>query len=176
MNTTLRSVLSASALVHTRPAALAMTLGLLATPVLASSDTAAGDTAIGPTVESALAADEKLASAMSKNDIQGIEAALDDDWVVVATSGGMDEGKNVFPDGIKSGYLKRDSFELIDPRVRVYGNTALVTSKVKLSGVFGGKPFDIMERQTDMLVWKDGAWKCVLTHETKMEAPAKSQT
>jgi len=159
---------------QTRYVALALAMGLLT--VLPSALAAApGDTATGPTVEGALAADETLAAAMSKNDIPGIENMLDDDWIVVATSGGIGEGKNVFPDGIKSGYLVRKSFELVDPRVRLYGNTALVTSKVKLSGVFGGKPFDIMERQTDVLVWKGGTWKCVLTHESKMETPPKSQ-
>jgi len=159
-----------------RHAAIAMGVGLLALPSMTSASAPSGSGAGGPTVESALAADQKLARAMRDNDAQGIEDMLDDDWAVVATTGGMGEGKDVFPDGIKSGHLIRKTFELVDPRVRIFGDTAVVTSKVKLSGVFGGKPFDIMERQTDVLVWKDGAWKCVLTHETKMEAPAKSST
>jgi hypothetical protein len=40
--------------------------------------------------------------------------------------------------------------------VRLYGNIALVTTKVKTSGTFQGKPFDVMERQTDVLLWKAG--------------------
>jgi hypothetical protein len=52
--------------------------------------------------------------------------------------------------------------------VRVYGNIAVITAKVKLSGIFQGKPFDVAERQTDVLLWKDGGWKSVLTHETKI--------
>src|SRR5690348_4401913 len=108
---------------------LALAITLLASPLSASA-AVSSDAATGPTAESALAADETLATAMSKNDIPGIENMLDDDWIVVATSGAIAEGKNVFPDGIKSGHLIRKSFELIDPRVRLYGNTALVTSKV----------------------------------------------
>jgi len=159
-----------------RHAALVMTMVSLTALVSIAAAAARGDSANEPTTDNALAADEKLAAAMSKNDIQGIEDMLSDDWIVIATSGAKAEGKDVFPDGIKSGHLIRKTFELVDPRVRLYGNTALVTSKVKLSGVFGGKPFDIMERQTDVLVWNDGAWKCVLTHETKMETPPKSRT
>jgi hypothetical protein len=30
----------------------------------------------------------------------------------------------------------------------------------------GGKDFDVTERQTDVLVRTDGAWKSVLLHET----------
>ena len=57
---------------------------------------------------------------------------------------------------------------LSEPRVRLYGNIALVTTKVKLAAVLGGKVFDIQERQTDVWRWKNGEWKCILTHETKM--------
>ena len=45
---------------------------------------------------------------------------------------------------------------------------AVVTTKVKTSGMFDGKPFDVKERQTDVLRWADGRWKCVLTHETAL--------
>jgi hypothetical protein len=31
-----------------------------------------------------------------------------------------------------------------------------------------GKSFDVAERQTDVLVWRDGGWKSVLTHETEI--------
>ena len=155
--------------------AILLAIGLLTVPGLTAlaADPGAALASAGPTAESALAADRQIATAIGKNDIQGIERMLDDDWAVVATSGSMGEGKNIFPDGIRSGSLTRTTYELMDPRVRLYGNVAVVTSKVKTSGMFGGKPFDVMERQTDVLVWKDGAWKGVLTHETKMEPPKK---
>ena len=94
---------------------------------------------------------------------------LDNSWAVVAASGGVGEGPSIFSDGIKSGYLTRKTFEISEPRVRLYGNTALVTTMVKTSGTFQGKPFDVTERQTDVLLWKDGGWKCVLTDETKIQ-------
>jgi len=124
--------------------------------------------AIGPTAESALAADQELARAMRDNDTAGIVRMLDKDWAVIATTGGIGEGPSIFPDGIKSGYLTRKTFSLSEPRVRLYGNTAVVTTKVELSGTFQGKAFDVTERQTDVWFWKDGVWKCILTHETKM--------
>jgi ketosteroid isomerase-like protein len=122
----------------------------------------------GPTAEGALAADQALAHAMQTNDPDGIARWLDKDWAVIATSGGIGEGPQVFPSGIKSGNLIRKTFELSEPRVRVFGDTAVVTTKVKLSGMFNDKAFDVGERQTDVWVWRDGGWKCVLTHETKL--------
>jgi ketosteroid isomerase-like protein len=120
----------------------------------------------GMTAASALAADDDLARAIRENDADGIVRWLDKDWAVVSGRGGVGEGPSIFPDGIKSGYLTRTSFEISEPRVRVYDDVALVTTKVKTAGTFQGKPFDVTERQTDVWLWKDGGWKCVLTHET----------
>jgi|SRR5579863_1805846 len=122
----------------------------------------------GPSAASALAAEQELARAMAANDAAGIERLLADDWAVIAATGGVGEGRSIFPDGIKSGYLTRKTFEISEPRVRLYGNTAVVTTKVKTSGTFQGKPFEVSERQTDVLRWQHGAWKVVLTHETKL--------
>jgi ketosteroid isomerase-like protein len=136
-----------------------------AVPVQASEGAAPK---VGPTAGNALEAEQDIARAMRDNDGAVLERMLADDWIVIATTGGVAEGKSTFPDGIKSGYLTRKTFELSEPRVRLYGNVALITTKVKLSGIFKGKSFDVMERQTDVLHWEHGGWKSVLTHETKI--------
>jgi ketosteroid isomerase-like protein len=124
----------------------------------------------GPTAENAWAAEQAIAQAMQDNNADGVERSIADGWAVINTSGGLGEGKTIFPQGIKSGDLTRKTFLLSEPRVRIYGDIALVTTKVHTSGMFGGKPFDVMERQTDVLHWENGEWKSVLTHETKIAA------
>ena len=119
-----------------------------------------------PTAENLKAAEDGLAKAMRENNADAIPTYLSDDWVVITGHGDVAEGKSTFPDGIRSGYLTRNTFDMSEPRVRLYGDTALVTFKLHLAGTFGGKPFDVMERETDVWEWKDGAWKCVLSHET----------
>jgi ketosteroid isomerase-like protein len=114
----------------------------------------------------ALAVVQEMARAMRENDADGIERLLADDWAVISARGGLAEGKSVFPDGIRSGYLTRKTFDLSEPRVRLYGNIALVTTKLHLSGTFSGKPFDVKERETDVLHWQGGGWKIVLSHES----------
>jgi ketosteroid isomerase-like protein len=120
----------------------------------------------GPTVEGVMAAEEGLAKAMRENDADAIPTYLSDDWAVITGHGDVGEGKTIFPDGIKSGHLTRTKFDVSESRVRLYGDTAWVTFKLHLAGTFGGKPFDVMERETDLWNWKDGKWKCVLSHET----------
>lgn len=120
----------------------------------------------GPTAENALAADKELALALQNNDTVGIYRMLDKNWCVIPSFGAVLEGPGVFPSGIRTGYRTLRVMELSEPRVRLYGNIALVTTKVRLSGQLGGKSYDDLKmRQTDVWHWNDGAWKCVLTQE-----------
>jgi ketosteroid isomerase-like protein len=148
--------------------AIAIVAGLLIAPLVMFRATGKAKPAVGPTEESALAADQELARAMQTNDTVGIYRMLDKDWAVIPSNGGVYEGPSVFPSGIKSGFRTLKKMTLSEPRVRLYGNTAVVTTKVELSGMLQGKPFEVTERQTDVWFWKDGGWKCVLTHETKI--------
>jgi ketosteroid isomerase-like protein len=147
-------------------------LVVIACVLVASPHTANAQAETGPTAASALAADDDLSKAIRENNADGIARWLDKDWGVVSARGDMGEGPSIFPDGIKAGVLTRTTFETSEPRVRVFDNVALVTTKVRTSGMFGGKPFDVVERQTDVWLWKDGGWKCVLTHETLIPAKA----
>lgn len=145
-------------------------VGLLIAPI--AKVQAAGDTkpAPGPTAESALTADDELTKALRDDDPDGIARLLSDDWVVISARGEVGEGKAIFPNAIKSGRLKHTAYESSEPRVRLYGNLALVTTRLHNAGssLVGSehKPFDAMEIQTDVWLWKDGGWKCVLTHES----------
>ncbi len=126
-----------------------------------------GMTADGPTTENALAATQELARRLQANDAEAYRTMLDEDWSVISATGGLgDHYREPFVGAIKSGFLTRKTVSLADSRVRLYGDVAIATSQVATSGMFGGKPFDTQERETDVLVWRDGAWKAVLTHES----------
>jgi ketosteroid isomerase-like protein len=153
-------ILSASMLV------LGLAVGSIVAPVKTAKAAGSADQGAGPTAESVLAAEEEFARAMQSNDADGIARCLSDDYAVISAFGGVNEGKSIFPEGVKQGYLTHKSYEVSEPRVRLYGNVAYVTTKVHNAGTNSGKHFDVMERETDVWVWKDGSWKCVLTHES----------
>jgi ketosteroid isomerase-like protein len=121
----------------------------------------------GPTEESALAAEQEIARALVANDADAVGRLLADDWVVVSTHGGMADRAG-FLEAIRSGNFTRKTMDLSEPRVKIYGNVAVVTARVKVAGTFVGKPFDGLERQTDVLIWQDGGWKSVLTQESEL--------
>jgi ketosteroid isomerase-like protein len=130
---------------------------------------AAGPANKGPTKENALAAEKELAQAMRTNDAEGFCRLLDPDWTVVDGNGGLNDRESVCA-AIKAGTFTRKTYEpdLADARVRVYGNVATITFHLSLSGPFQNKTFSGKEVETDVLQWKDGGWKCVLTHETNI--------
>ena len=119
----------------------------------------------GPTVENVMAAERDLANAQVKNDADAVGRLLADDWAVVNAHGAMAR-RDGFLDAIRSGALTRTKLELSDLRVRIHGNVAYITEQVDMAGTFRGKSFDVREMQTDILHWRNGAWKSVLTHET----------
>ena len=154
--------------------ALALIGAALIAPVVSLKAAGAAKPAPGPTTESALAADDELTKALRDNDPDGIAQLLSDDWVVISARGELGEGKMIFPNAMKSGRLRHTAYEASEPRVRLYGNVALVTERLHNAGTSlvttasgaQHKPYDAMQIQTDVWLWKDGAWKCVLIHES----------
>jgi ketosteroid isomerase-like protein len=136
---------------------------------VAAGDAGIAKSASGPTVENALAAEQALANALLANDADAVGRLLDDDWTVISTYGGMGvRAREGFLAAIRTGQFSRKTMQLSDASARIYGNVAVVTSRLKTSGVFMGKEFDLPERQTDVLIWHNGSWKSVLTHETEI--------
>jgi ketosteroid isomerase-like protein len=144
-----------------------MMLVVLIVPILVLVSAGAGEEEpAGPTAKNAMAAEEALARAFRNNDADALSNLFDSSWAVITANGDVAEGPETFPSGIKSGFRTLKTFDMSEARVRLYGNVAVITIKLDLAGVFGGKPFEVLERETDTWVWKDGGWKCVLTHES----------
>ena len=122
----------------------------------------------GPTVENALAADKEFARALQNNDTLGIVRMLDKDWAVITSHGDIAEGPDVYPSGIRTRHRMLTKMELSEPRVRLFGNVALVTSKVRLAVASRGE-YNL--RQTDTWIWKNGAWTCILQQESDLVSP-----
>jgi ketosteroid isomerase-like protein len=123
--------------------------------------------ATAPTPESAVAADQAIADAMLADNADQLAPLLSPDWLVVNTQGRTGTRDDMLG-GMRSGHITRKTLTLSNPRVRLNGDVAWVTTHVATSGTLNQKNFDVQETQTDVLVWKDGVWTSVLLHETKI--------
>ena len=68
------------------------------------------------------------AAAVVKGDVATLEKQTSDDYTLINAYGQM-SGKSQMVDAFKSGKTKLTSDELSDMKVRVYGNTAVITGK-----------------------------------------------
>jgi ketosteroid isomerase-like protein len=55
-----------------------------------------------------------------------------------------------------------------DFKVRVYGDTALVSFTLTLVGPRRGVPTTVIFSYVDVFIWRDGRWQCVSSQSTKV--------
>jgi ketosteroid isomerase-like protein len=72
---------------------------------------------------------------------------------------------------IKSGDRTLESFSIADVQVRVYGNTAVVTSHATLKGRRQGHDISGQYRGIDVYVNKQGRWQVVAGQATRIAQP-----
>lgn len=102
---------------------------------------------------------------MVANDAAAIGSFMADEWVIVSERGVST--KEHFLSFVASGQLTHSSFEMVgDARVKVYGETAVLTARIVNTAYFGDQRFDQDEWSTDVFVRRDGRWLCVLSHIT----------
>ena len=116
--------------------------------------------------EELLKLEKEFAEAIVRNDLEGIGRLVTDDWIIIDPNGEIVERARFF-EVIKSGALTHDLMEWEDFRVRVYGDSAVVSAVTRSKGKFMGQEFSTHERATDVFVKRDGRWQCVLTHLTR---------
>ena len=120
----------------------------------------------GEAEEEFLKLEKAFAEAIVKNDLEGIGRLVTDDWIIIDPNGEIVDRARFF-EVIKSGALTHDMMESEDFRVRVYGDSAVVTGVTRTKGKFMGQEFSMQERATDVFVKRDRRWQCVLTHLTR---------
>ena len=103
--------------------------------------------------------------AIVKNDPEQIGSFLDDDWIIIGPDG-VTIDKVQFIAVIKSGQLSHEAMNSEEIRVRVYGNTAIVTALTSSKARYMNNEFSTRERATDVFVKRNGKWRCVITQLT----------
>jgi ketosteroid isomerase-like protein len=116
--------------------------------------------------EELLKIETSFSKAIVANDAQAISPFLADEWIIIDSEGGIID-KTRFLDVIKSGALTHELMESADARVRVYGDTAIVTAIATSKGKYGGLAFTTHERATDVFVKISGRWQCVHSQLSK---------
>ena len=105
-----------------------------------------------------------LAVAWPQGDKQTIDRILAPDWSVTNALGQVQTKEQVMRDAFQSGTLKVRSARIEDIRVRLFGNTAIVTGRSVSEGLYAGRPFNATLRFTDVFVKRKRHWQAVASH------------
>ena len=116
--------------------------------------------------EELLKLENEFARAVASNNADALDRLLADDWIIVEPDGSIID-KARFLEVIRSGALSHESMKSTDLKVRVYGNTAVVTGLTTSKGKFMGQDFTSCERATDIFVKQAERWQCIFTQLTR---------
>jgi ketosteroid isomerase-like protein len=110
------------------------------------------------------------AAAAVKGDVATIEKQTSDDYTFINLYGQMSD-KSQMVNAFKTGRTKLTSDEVSDMKVRVYGDTAVITGKVDVAGTMAGKDTKAQIMFTRVYVKKGGQWQSVAFQQTRVSNP-----
>lgn len=108
--------------------------------------------------------------AIVRKDRAVIEANMAEDFRQIDGAGNV-ETKKSFVDDLVSPDLVIDPYTVEDFDVRLYGDTALLAGRTRMTGRYQGKPFTSHYRYIDIYVRRDGEWKIVSVQISKIPNP-----
>jgi len=110
------------------------------------------------------------AAAAVKGDVATLEKQTSDDYTFINLYGQMSD-KSQMVSNFKTGRTKITSNEVSDMKVRVYGNTAVITGKADVAVTMAGKDTKGQIMFTRVYVKKGGSWQSVAFQQTLVPTP-----
>jgi ketosteroid isomerase-like protein len=114
-----------------------------------------------------------LAAAIGKNDAAALDKMMADDYTYI-TPDGQIMTKAQRKESMSSGAMKMDSISFDDVKVRMYGDTAVVTAKATMKAMMNGKDASGTSTAIIVLVKGKDGWQEVLGHPTSPPAAAST--
>jgi len=126
----------------------------------------------GQTSDSAGEALQKLerqwAAAAVKGDAGPLQAMVVEDWTLTNPVGQI-VPKSVLVEKIKDGSLKIESLDYANMKVRMYGDTGIVTGRMTIKATWDGSDVGGEYAFTDTFVKQGGKWQEVASQVTRIE-------
>ena len=119
-----------------------------------------------------LQTERDLAAAYQRSDAEGITQGVMEDYTLTNSMGKITTRADDIAEARKND-PKYEVFENYDMKVRLHGDTAVVTGKTHTKGISGGKPFDFQFQFTDTFVKDGGRWRLLAGHVSKLPAKEK---
>jgi ketosteroid isomerase-like protein len=106
-------------------------------------------------------------NAWVKSDVNALDKLYATEYFATSSEGIVFNKVDGIKDDTSPEYTEK-SFVLSELKVRIYGETAVVTGRNDVKFKKGKKAEQVMSRFTDVFVKRDGRWQCVVTQGTKV--------
>jgi ketosteroid isomerase-like protein len=126
---------------------------------------ARGEDKKADTVSDLKALDAKLTDAFKARDVKTLDKYTAEGYIEIDPRGGL-HTKKQFLEHLTKGTAKFEDLKETEVKVRVYGDTAVLTGLLHLKGTVGDKDISGDYRWTRVYNKKDGEWLCVTEQHT----------
>ena len=108
-----------------------------------------------------------FSAVLAKNDPKALGEIIVPEWRIVLSDGSLLTREQLLG-LLESGKLRftENSIDALD--VRLYGDVAVVIGVARSKGVYENANFTSRERFTDVLVRREGKWRCVSSHNSEL--------
>jgi len=117
---------------------------------------------------SPLQAEQQFFAALIRADVKGLDSILGEDFLLIDVMTGSEITKSALLAVVGSGQLKFDAIEQLESRLRMYGETAVVTGRTQMSGRFDERSFTASSRYTHVYVKDQSHWQLVSAQGTQI--------
>lgn len=105
-----------------------------------------------------------------KGDAQAFASFMADEYVA-AVSNARIRDKATWVEGVRSGGLKYDSVELRNLKVRLYGETAVVTGEYTQKATWNGQDHSAKGAYVTTWLKRDGRWQAIASGFSRATTP-----
>lgn len=125
-----------------------------------------------PSATDALVTERAFFAALVAGDASSLARILSEDFLLIDVMTGGEIERPALLDAVGSGQLAFERIDPIEARVRVYGDTAVITGRTEMRGRFGGAPFGASSRYTHVFVRDGGGWRLSSAQGTRIAPPS----
>lgn len=116
-----------------------------------------------PDAEKVLALEKKWTESYKHRDIGILSSLLAEDFIITIEDGST-YGKAGYISHSADSSVRVDVAELSELKVRMHGDTAVVTGAYHETGESKGKHYEYRDRLTDVWMKRDGKWTVIASH------------
>jgi len=147
----------------------AWVMGLSLCLLIAPGLSATGDAKAGAKADEAIILERihKACAAFEKGDVDYLVEFLDETFTLTDTRGQVTTREQNLAE-VRTREPRYDVFRNHDMKVRVYGDSSVVTGITSIKGMSGGSAFAVDVQFTDTLIKRDGKWRMVASHASPL--------